>query len=156
MKVSEIAARLEGAVVGDPNLEITGFAPAHTARAGDLTFAENEVYFAAAESSAALAILVGDSFQPSRKTLIRVANARVAFAKVLPIFFPEPVYPPGVHPSAAVPESAEVHPEAHIGPRCVIGERVRIGARTALLGGAHVGDDCLIGDEVRLFPNVVL
>ncbi|HMO64722.1 MAG TPA: UDP-3-O-(3-hydroxymyristoyl)glucosamine N-acyltransferase, partial [Verrucomicrobiota bacterium] len=91
-----------------------------------------------------------------QKTLIRVPNARVAFAAVLPLFFPEPVPPPGVHPSAVVSPQAEVHPSAHVGPHCVLADGVKIGPRTALLGGNHLGPDCEVGEDCRLFPQVVL
>ena len=100
--VAEIAAQIGGEVVGDGALVLTGFAPADQAQAGDLTFAENETYFAAAEQSAATAILVADSSISSGKILIRVKNARVAFAKALPLFFPETQSGAGVHPTAVV------------------------------------------------------
>lgn len=156
MTTGQVATTLGGTVEGNPDLELTGFAPAHTAKSGDLTFAENEIYFAAAEGSTAAAILVGQDVPSSRKTLIRVAHPRVAFARVLPLFFPDPPPPAGIHPTAIIAPSATIDPAAHIGPHCIVGERVRIGSGTALLGGNHVGDDCQIGDDSRLFPNVVL
>lgn len=153
---SDIAQRLQGEIVGDGTVLLTGFAPAESARAGDLTFAENESYFARAEKSAASAILVGSRFTSSTRTLIRVTNARVAFARVLPLFFPEPTFAPAIHPTAQVAPDARIHPTAHIGPHCVIGQRTAIGARTVLQGGNHVGEDCVLGDDTRLFPNVVI
>ena len=153
---TELAQQLGGEVVGDGSLELTGFAPADGARAGHLTFAENAEYLVKAEQGGASAILVGPAAQSSVKTLIRVSNPRIAFAKVLPFFFPEKKYAPGIHPSAVVAQTASIDPSAHIGPHCVIGERVRIGAGAALLGGNHVGDDSQLGENVRLFPLVVV
>ena len=153
---AQLAQQLEGEVLGDGSLQLSGFALIDRANPGDLVFAENEAYFAAAEQSGASAILAPEQFSSSKKTLIRVKNPRVAFARVLPLFFPEPQPSPGIHVSAVVAKSAQVDPGAHIGPHCVIGERVKIGARTALLGGNHVGDDSQLGDDGRLFPNVVI
>src|SRR6516162_2511192 len=85
--VAEIASQLKGEVLGDGNLVLKGFAPADRAQAGDLTFAENENYFARAEQSAASAIIASGTLQSSLKTVIRVSDARVAFARVLPLFF---------------------------------------------------------------------
>jgi UDP-3-O-[3-hydroxymyristoyl] glucosamine N-acyltransferase len=153
---AEIAKHLAGEVIGEPGLVLKGFAPADRAQPGDLTFAENENYFGRAEQSAASAIIVDGPFASSRKTVIRVPNARVAFAKVLPLFFPDPVFPPGIHPTAIVPSSAQVDATAHIGPYCVVGEKTRIGARSVLQGLNHVGAQCQIGEEVNLFPNVTL
>jgi UDP-3-O-[3-hydroxymyristoyl] glucosamine N-acyltransferase len=153
---AEIAQHLQGEVVGDGSVVLAGLAPADQARAGHLTFAENEDYFARAEQSAAAAILVAGPFSSASKTIIRVSNARVAFAKVLALFFPEPQPPGGAHRSAIVAGSARIDSTAYVGPHCVVGERVRIGPRSVLLGGNHLGDDCQIGAEVRLFPNVVV
>jgi UDP-3-O-[3-hydroxymyristoyl] glucosamine N-acyltransferase len=153
---AQLAEELGAELTGDGSVELTGFAPADRAQAGHLTFAENEEYFAKAEQSRASAILAGMKATSSRKTLLKVANPRVAFAKVLPLFFPEPPPPAGIHPGAVVAKSAQIDPTAHVGPHCVVGERVKIGARTALLGGNHIGDDSQLGDDGRLFPNVVV
>jgi UDP-3-O-[3-hydroxymyristoyl] glucosamine N-acyltransferase len=153
---AELARELGAELVGEGSVRITGFAPADRAQAGQLTFAENDEYFAKAEQGAASAILAGANANSSRKTLLRVSNPRIAFAKVLPLFFPEPQPAAGIHPNTIVAKSAQVDPTAHVGPHCVVGERVKIGARTALLGGNHVGDDSQLADDVRLFPNVVV
>jgi UDP-3-O-[3-hydroxymyristoyl] glucosamine N-acyltransferase len=152
----QIAETLQGEIAGDGSVQLTGLAPADRARAGELTFAENASYFAAAEQSQAAAILVAGPFVSATKVLIRVPNARVALARVLPIFFPPEEHPSGIHPSAVIASSARVDPTAHIGPNCVLGARVRLGARSVLMGGNDLRADCQLGDDVCLFPNVVL
>ncbi len=154
--VSQIAERVRGEVLGDGAVEITGIASADRAKTGDLTFAEKETYFAAAEQSQAAAILVTGEFTSAKKVLIRVPNTRVAVARLLPVFFPPDQHPSGIHPSAILDGSVQIDPTAHIGPNCVVGARVRLGARSVLMGGNHVGRDCQIGDDVCLFPNVVI
>ena len=154
--VAQIADRLRGEVVGDASTAITGFAAADSARAGDLTFAEKETYLAAAEQGHAAAILVPRTFNSTKKVLIRVANPRVAVARILPVFFPPDEQPRGIHPSALIAPSAHIDSSAHIGPHCVVGAGVKLGARSVLMGGNHVGRDCQIGDDVCLFPNVVI
>src|SRR5581483_1408311 len=153
---SQIAEQLHGEVLGDGSVELTGLASADGAKPGDLTFAEKETYFAAAEESQATAILVPGGFASSKKVLIRVPNPRVAVARLLPVFFPPDQHAPGVHASATIAPSAQIDPTAHIGPNCVIGPRVRVGARSVLMGGNHLGRDCQIGDDTCLFPNVVI
>jgi UDP-3-O-[3-hydroxymyristoyl] glucosamine N-acyltransferase len=154
--VAEIAKELNGQVEGDGAIPLTGFAPATTAKAGDLTFAENETFFAKAEQSAASAILIDGPFKSERKVVLRVANARIAFARVLPMFFPEQTFAPGVHPSAVVAASAQIDASAHIGPHCVIGGKVKIGPRVILRGGNHVGEGSTLAADAHLFPNVTL
>jgi UDP-3-O-[3-hydroxymyristoyl] glucosamine N-acyltransferase len=153
---SEVARHLEGEVIGDPSIVLTGFAPAAGARPGDLTFAENDIYFARADQSVASAILIDKNFVSDRKVIIKVKNARIAFAKVLPLFFPDPVFQPGAHPTAVIDPSAKIDPSAAIGPHCHVAADVVVGARVVLEGGNHVGPGCVIGDDCHLYPNVVL
>ena len=154
--VSEIAKQVGGEVTGDGSIAVTGLASAELAQSGDLTFAEKETYFAAAEQSQAAAILVAGEFRSANKVLIRVANPRIAVAQLLPLFYPLDEYPPGMHSSAVVADSAQVDPTAYIGPNCVIGARVRVGARSVLMGGSQIGRDSHLGADVVLFPNVVV
>jgi UDP-3-O-[3-hydroxymyristoyl] glucosamine N-acyltransferase len=153
---AEIARHLEGQVLGDGATPLSGFAPADRAKPGDLTFAENPTYFIRAEASAAAAVLVDADFSSSVKTLIRVPNARIAFARVLPLFFPEPQFPPGVHPSSVVAASATVDASAHVGPFCVVGENAQLGPRSVLRGYVWVGANCRLAEDVHLFPHVTL
>lgn len=151
-----LATRLNGEVIGDGSIELSGFASADRAQPGDLTFAEKDSYFEAADACQASAILVSGACTSESKVLIRVANPRVAAAHAIPLFFPPEEFAAGIHPSACIAASAEIDPSVHIGPGCVIGENVSIGAGTALIGGNHIAHDVQIGSEVRLHPNVVL
>ena len=153
---AQIATQVQGEVIGDGTILLSGLAAAAGAKAGEITFAEKDSYFAAAEASAASAILVAAAFTSSTKVLIRVRNARVAAAQVLELFFPVAHYAPAIHSSAIVDPTAKIDPTAHIGPNCVIGAGTIIGARVVLIGGNHLGSDCRVGDDTRLYPHVVL
>ena len=152
----QIAELIGGAVIGDAQVALSGFAPAGSAKPGDLTFAENEIYFERAEQSAASAILVDGDFRSRNKALIQVPNARIGFAKAMAIFFPDQKSEPGIHPSAVVEPSANIDPTAHIGPLCYVGKNVRIGAGVVLQGQDYIGDECHVGDECCFLPNVTL
>lgn len=152
----QIANLIGGTVIGDGNVSLSGIAPAVSARPGDLTFAENDQYFARAEQSAASAVLVDAEFASRNKALIKVPNARIGFARAMSIFFPEQPFAAGIHPTAVIAPTARVAATAHIGAYCVIGENVRIGERAVLQGLNHVGNDCEVGEGTCLFPNVTL
>ncbi|MDR3402152.1 MAG: UDP-3-O-(3-hydroxymyristoyl)glucosamine N-acyltransferase [Chthoniobacter sp.] len=152
----EIARIVQGEVLGDETTPLSGLSSIDGARAGDLAFAEKESQFLAAEQGAATAILSSAAFTSSQKIVIRVPNPRVAFARLLPVFFPVDEYPAGTDASARIAASAQVDPSAHIGPNCVIGERVQIGPRSVLMGGNHVRKDARIGEDTSLYPNVVI
>ena len=154
---AELATQLQGQVIGDSSIQLSGFAPANAAKSGDLTFAETQEYFTAAEQSAASAILVtGDDFKSDKKTLIKVANARVAFARVLPLFFPEPAFAPGIHPTAVVDPTASVDSTAFIGPNCFVGAGAKVSARVVLERLVSIGENAVIGEDTRIFPNVTV
>ena len=153
---AEIAEQVQGEVIGNSAVVLKGFAPAETAQAGDLTFAENEEYLTHAQKSAASAVIVSGKANVPDKVLILVKNTRVAFAKALTLFFPDPVFPAGVHPTAVIAPAAYVDPSAHIGPNCVIGARTKIGPRAALIAGVCVAQDCTLAEGVVLFPNVTI
>lgn len=153
---AQIAELVGGTVLGDGATNLTGFAPAGHARPGDLTFAENDLYFGRAEQSAASAILVDGEFSSSTKTLIKVQNARLGFARALALFFPEKKFVPGVHPTAVVSPSAQVDPTVHIGPMCFVGDHVKIGAGVVLQGLNHIGEYSHLEDDCLLYPNVTL
>ncbi|HTV42186.1 MAG TPA: UDP-3-O-(3-hydroxymyristoyl)glucosamine N-acyltransferase [Candidatus Sulfotelmatobacter sp.] len=152
----EIARLVGGQVVGDSRAVLNNFATIENARHGDLTFAENDDFFSRAENSAATAIIADKRFSSTKKTLIQVPNARIAFAKALAVFFPEKKFPAGIHSTAVIAPSANIDSTAHIGPHCVVGERAFIGPRTVLQAGSVVDDDCALGEDVNLFPNVVI
>ncbi|MBI1840451.1 MAG: UDP-3-O-(3-hydroxymyristoyl)glucosamine N-acyltransferase, partial [Verrucomicrobia bacterium] len=146
----------QGRVLGDGSAVLSGVASADTAKAGDLTFAENADFLRTAENTDAAAVLVPEILVSSTKTLIVVRSPRVAMARILAVFAPPDVFDPGIHAAAVIHASARVDPTSHIGPHCVLGPDVRVGARSVLLGGNHIGRGARVGEDVRLFPNVVV
>ena len=155
---AEIAKQVGGVVHGDGSVQLHAFAVPETAKPGDIVFAETDGYVARAQKSAASAILLDETLaaDSNTKVLIRSTNPRVAFAKLLTLFFPPSQFEPGIHPTALIAKTAEVHPTAHIGPWCVISDRVRIGPRCVLQGGNYIGSDTTIGEDSNFFPNVVV
>ncbi len=156
MTAADIARHLEGEALGDGSVILTGFASADKAKPGDLTFAENETYFLRAEQSAASAIMIDGPFTSAKKVIIRVPNARIAFAKVLPLFFPEPTFAPGIHATAIIAATAVIDASAHIGSYCVVGDQATIGPKVVLHAGVNVGAQSAIGSDTQVFPNVTL
>ena len=94
---------------------------------------------------------------PPGRTVLRVQNAYLAFAKISTLFHPPREPLPEVAPEAVIHPTARVHPSAQVMPLACVGPGAEIGARTIALpractsaDGARVGDDCV------LYPNVVV
>ncbi len=151
---TEIAEKVEGEVVGDKTTTISGFAKADLAKPGDLTFAENEAFFTLADKSQASAILAPAGFNSNSKTVIQVKDARIAFARILPLFFNEKSFTPGIHPTAIVADSAIISKTAYIGANCIIDEKSTIGNKSVIQSNCTIGENSNIGENVQLFPNV--
>jgi UDP-3-O-[3-hydroxymyristoyl] glucosamine N-acyltransferase len=146
--VSEIAQRLAAAWEG-LDAEIGGAAALEQAGPHDLSFVGSAKMAAAARQSAAGCLVVSHAFL-DRRTVIRAANPRAAFARAVALLYPAPAFAAGIHPLAAVAPSAAVHSGAHIGPHASIGDDTLIGA------GSTIGPGCAIGARVKIASGCTL
>ena len=154
--VHALAARIGGQVEGDGNISLSGIAPIPRAQPTDITFAENAKHCAAAESSAAAAVIVPLNTPAFRKTVIRVKNPRAAFARALAIFHPSRQYPARVHPTAQLGRDVRLGEGVFIGEYAVLRDHVSIGNRTVIDAHSVVGEGSTLGDDCLLYPNVTL
>jgi UDP-3-O-[3-hydroxymyristoyl] glucosamine N-acyltransferase len=154
LRISEVAALLGAPWEGD-DAELTGVAPLESAGPGELSFVSNRKGALQAQASRAGCLLVPQDF-PSGRTVVRVADPRGAFARVIHVLYPPKAAAPGVHAFAAIDPTAIVGDDVSIGPHVTIGARSRIGARTRIGAGCSIGDDVTIGDQGLLYPNVTI
>jgi UDP-3-O-[3-hydroxymyristoyl] glucosamine N-acyltransferase len=174
MKLAELALALGADVHGDGDAEITGVAGLEEAGPEDVTFVANPRYSALARTTNAAAVLVTPDFPEIDTPTLRTANPYLAFAKAVQLFYREPVYAPGVHPTAVVHPSARIGKDAHIGAFVVVSEGVTIGDHAIVLPHvviypwASIGDHfyahahsvvreyCRVGDNVVLQNGVII
>jgi UDP-3-O-[3-hydroxymyristoyl] glucosamine N-acyltransferase len=128
MHASALADLVGGALHG-PDQPFVGVAPADTAGPTDLAFATRG-------TPAGAGVLLATEPEEGR-TVVVVADPRLAFARALQHLFP------AAHP-VGVQAGAFVHPSA------------TLGAEVAIYPGAYVGPDCILGDRVVVHPNAVL
>jgi len=169
MKLAEIAsalgARLEN---GSPESEISGVAGIEEASAGQLTFVANPKYAAAAKTTKASAVIVGEDSPTIPVPMLRSKNPYLAFARALELFHQPLKYAPGVHPTAVIDPKAKIRSGAHIGPYAVIGRDVEIGENAVILAhvviypGVKIGHNLfahahsVVRENCRLGNNVIL
>jgi UDP-3-O-[3-hydroxymyristoyl] glucosamine N-acyltransferase len=155
--LAELAARVGGEVDGDRTLVVEGVAPLEDAGPAHLSFLASAKYRKAFEASRAGAVLVepAEPASPGR-TVVRVRNASLAFAKISTLFHPAPEAVPGVAPEAVVHPSARVHPSAQVMPLATVAAGAEVGARTILHAGVRIGEGARIGAGCVLHANVVV
>ncbi len=175
MKLSAIASALDLRLEnGSPYTEITGLNGIESAGPGELTFVSNPKYAAAARTTRAAAVIVGEDFPAISTPMLRAKDPYLTFARALELFHPAATHAPGVHATAVVDPTAKIGIGAHIGPYVVIGENVEIGANAVLLAhvvvyrGAKIGanffahahavvrENCRVGNNVLLQNGVVI
>jgi len=155
--LAELAARVGGEVVGDGGLRLTGVAALDDATPEQVSFFSNRKYRVAFQASRAGAVVVepGEDV-PAGRTVVRVANAYLAFAKIATLFHPPPEALPEIAPGAEIHPTARVHPGAQVMPLASVGAGAEVGARTILFPGVHVGPEARVGEDCILYSNVVI
>jgi UDP-3-O-[3-hydroxymyristoyl] glucosamine N-acyltransferase len=155
--LAELAAELDGEVVGDGSTLIKGVAGIREAMPGDITFLANARYESYVTETRASAVICSREPRFAAIPLLRVENPYLAFQRVVRVFRPDPYRaPPGIHPTAVVSPRATIGEGASVGAHCVIEEGARVGARAVLLPGCYLGPLAAIGDETFLYANVVV
>ena len=154
--LGELAARVGGRVVGDPQRSVAGIQPLSSAGPEHLSFFTDPTLRAEAEASAAGAILTGPQAVGLRHDLLVADDPGLALVELLRLFHPDPVAAPGIHPSAVVGAGARVAASASIGPYVVIGEGAEIGDGAVLHPFVCVGAGAKVGARAVLHPHAVL
>ncbi|HEV3011259.1 MAG TPA: LpxD N-terminal domain-containing protein, partial [Burkholderiales bacterium] len=137
--LGQIASRLGGRLVGDPQTLIRQVGSLERAGAGQIAFFNAKKLRQKLEQTRAAAVILAPENEKLTKLPRIVAeNPYAYFARVSQLFNPLVTQTPGIHPSAVVSEKAS------------LGKHVSIGA------GCVIGDDVVIGDGSCLYPRVVI
>lgn len=154
--LSQLIAQFGGELVG-ADIVVSQVANFELAEADDISFVAHEKYLAAAEASAAGALVVGTSWRGMvTKPHIVAAQPYLYFARIAALFNPPFAAHPGIHPSAIIASSAHIEPSAQIGPLVSIADGASIGAHTLIEAGCRIGPHAVIGEGAHLYPNVVI
>lgn len=155
--LAEIAEIVDGEVVGDKNLVITGLSGIKEARQGDLTFMVNPHYFPLAKTTQASAIITPRHIEIPGKPIIRTDNPSLGFARIAAWMAKEDVCRPcGIHPTAVIASDAVIGKNVALGPYTVVEQGARIGDQTVIYSGCYVGHHTLIGKECLIYPHTTI
>ena len=162
IRADELAAMVEGRLVGNPAIVLSTLAPIEDGHEGALTFIRSQSFAKGWGESKCQAALVSEGIEisdhdPESRALIYVEDADVAVVKILNAIAPKTALPQsGIHPNACVDPSADVDPSASIGPGCVICKDAHVGRDVVLMANVYVGQDATIGQGTLVHPGVVI
>lgn len=157
VKLEEIARLVEGELVGDRSVTITGVAGIKEAKKGDITFLANTKYLPFLDQTEASAVITSKEVHSKSKTLVRTLNPSLAFTRVLSLFSDsKPERTPGIHASAVVDKTVRLGSGVSIGPHVVIGKDSVVGDNAVIEAGVFIGEACTIGADVWIYPNVTI
>ena len=158
VSVDELAKLVGGRVWHDGTKMIERIADLEQAGEAEIAYVENGGFLERAiESKAACLIVpVGLRDELASRTLIEVANPKLAFALIGAALYPPVRREPSIHPTAVVADTADIALTAYIGPHVCIGEYTQVGSGTRLEAGVVLGDRVTVGNDCVFHPNVVL
>jgi len=157
MTVQEIADLLEAGVEGDGTLEVTACNAVELATASEIAFVEGDkAETSAAASQAGCLMMAPGVVGPAGRTVIRVAQPRNAFARVLRALHPPERPDAGIHLTAVVADSAQLGEGVSVGPHAVLEDGVRVGENTVIAAGVTVGRGSSLGKDCRVHAGVFI
>ncbi|MGH9587949.1 MAG: LpxD N-terminal domain-containing protein, partial [Acidobacteriaceae bacterium] len=133
MNLAELARAIDAELHGDPGRSITGVAGIEEAGPEHISFIANPRYSALARTTHAGAVIVAPDFPEIATATLRTPNPYLTFAKAVRLFYQEPDYPPGIHPTAVIDPTVKIGKNAHVGPYVVVSEGAIIGDNATLL-----------------------
>ena len=141
--LKDIADLIDGKVVGNEDLPITGVCTIQNGKLGSISFITSSKYSKYLQSSKASAIIASD-VNFIRDDGILVDNTQLAMIKVLNFFNP------------SVPNQVGIHDTVIIGANVNLGENVSIGPYTVIQKDSTIGSNVLIGANNCIGTNVII
>jgi UDP-3-O-[3-hydroxymyristoyl] glucosamine N-acyltransferase len=159
--LGDIAAHLEGELLGDPARHVSGIAPLAEAGEGAISFLANPRYAAQLAGSRAACVIVGPAQRDAavaRGAAIVCADPYLAFARLTRWWAARGRAAPaaGIHAQAVVEPGAQVHPSARVEALAFVGAGARIAAGAVVGAQAHVGPGAQVGEGTVLHPRAHL
>lgn len=156
MKLAELARALDAQLNGDPNHRITGVAGIEEAGPEQVSFIANPRYSALARTTNAGAVIVAPDFPEISTATLRITNPYLAFAHAVSLFYREPEYAPGIHPTAVIHTTAKIGSHCHIGPYVVVSEHAIIGDHATLLPHVVIYPHAVIGHHFFAHAHAIV
>lgn len=157
LTLAQIASRLGGRIVGDPEILIRQVASLRSAGPGQISFLARPGYQSDLQATRASAVVLSTEAEPLT-SLPRIVcdNPYAYIARVSQLFNPPFTQPAGVHATAVVTPGVTLGARVSIGPGCVIGAGASIGDDSCLYPRVVVYAGCRIGARAIIHSGAVI
>lgn len=155
----QIAQLISGQVDGDAGAKVNSVAKIEEGRPGALSFLANPKYTSYIYETNSSVVIVNNDFvaeRPVKATLIRVADAYTAFARLLELYNKTADNKMGISSMAFISPTAKLSDDVYVGEFAIVGERAVIGKGAKIYPQVFVGDDCVVDEGTILYPGVKL
>ena len=156
MKLKELASLLDGEIIGNPDIEISGVSGIPEAQDGDITFISSKKYLKDIPDCKASCVIVQESIGDTAITQLKVRNPALAFAKTLEYFYVKQPQFIGISDAANVSSTSHIHETASVFPFSFIADNASIGEGTVIYPFVFIGENTVVGANCTLYPNVTV
>ncbi len=157
LTLAQIAARLGGRLVGEPQTLIRQVASLQSAGPGHISFVAGPAFRPLLAGTRASAVVLGPADEP-RTALPKIVcdNPYAYFARVSQLFNPAFAQDLGVHPTAVLAPDVRLGARVSIGAGCVLGAGVQVGDDSCLYPRVVVYGGCRIGARAIVHSGAVI
>ena len=149
--LKDLADKVKGELVGDPDLVISSIATIQNASSGCISFLANPKYKKFLKESSASAIIVSPELSMRLETPGIIAEDPYAAYAIISSMFTRHRNPYSdksisyfVHETAEVHDSVIIGPNVYIGPECKIGRNSIVHANSSLVMNVEIGQNTII------------
>ena len=149
--LKDLADKVKGELVGDPDLVISSIATIQNASSGCISFLANPKYKKFLKESSASAIIVSHELSSRLETPGIIAEDPYAAYAIISSMFTRHRNPYSdksisyfVHETAEVHDSVIIGPNVYIGPECKIGRNSIVHANSSLVMNVEIGQNTII------------
>jgi len=153
--LKEIAKLIDGEVIGDGEILISGASGIREAAEGDITFLANSKYSSLMDKTRAAAIITSTDAQNTAKPVILTQNPSLAFIKIISLFTPDDAgHPSGIDYTAVIGKNVSLGKDVTIGAYSVIADNVTLEDNVIIYAGCYIGHHTKIGAQTLIYPHV--
>ncbi|WP_145320910.1 UDP-3-O-(3-hydroxymyristoyl)glucosamine N-acyltransferase [Paenibacillus xylanexedens] len=153
--LNEISEQLNGILIGDGNVVITGVGSIYAAKEGEIAFVTDKNLNKLDQCYASAFIVPETTIKEFKVPVIKVKNPRLDFIRLIEMFS-EKTKSSGVVSSATIEPSVTLGYHVQIDKFAVIKEDVSIGDHTIISTHSFIGRNVTIGKNCVIHPNVTV